>query len=219
MSQTNVFLTSGFIRKHDTEHTRKTNRQATFPPVHHNHHSLDRQQARDRSYARTTVQVAWPIACISPEITTVPRGNLLVKTLKTSEPCIQVLLYTHNRTLVPTRRGRARTKIETQTAAELLTVDETEALTAKVTKSFAAEVAEPDTAVVTEQFNKIAISNIKFQMASGQGSHWLIESPTIFHLCVARPCQISVNCMFKHIHTTSINTIIWQFVPFIYHPL
>ena len=30
------------------------------------------------------------------------------------------------------------------------------------------------------RFNKIAISNNKFQMASGQGSHWLIESPTIF---------------------------------------
>ena len=39
------------------------------------------------------------------------------------------------------------------------------------------------------------------------------------HLCVARPYQISVNSIFKHIHTTSINTIIWQFVPFIYHPL
>ena len=36
-------------------------------------------------------------------------------------------------------------------------------------------------------------------------------------LCVARPYQISVNYIFKHIHTTSINTIIWQFVPFIYH--
>ena len=39
------------------------------------------------------------------------------------------------------------------------------------------------------------------------------------HLCVARLYQISVNSIFKHIHTTSINTIIWQFVPFIYHPL
>ena len=39
------------------------------------------------------------------------------------------------------------------------------------------------------------------------------------HLCVARPYQISVNSIFKHIHTTSINTIIWQLVPFIYHPL
>ena len=38
-------------------------------------------------------------------------------------------------------------------------------------------------------------------------------------LCVARPYQISVNSVFKHIHTTNINTIIWQFVPLIYHPL
>ena len=30
------------------------------------------------------------------------------------------------------------------------------------------------------------------------------------HLCVALPYQISVNSIFKHIHTTSINTIIWQ---------
>ena len=29
------------------------------------------------------------------------------------------------------------------------------------------------------RFNKIAIPNNKFQMASGQGSHWLIKSPTI----------------------------------------
>ena len=47
------------------------------------------------------------------------------------------------------------------------------------------------------RFNKIAISNNKFQMASGQGSHWLIESPTIFSsmctFCVARPYQIYVN--------------------------
>ena len=39
------------------------------------------------------------------------------------------------------------------------------------------------------------------------------------HLCVACPYQISVNSIFKHIHTTSINTIIWQFVPLIFHPL
>ena len=28
-------------------------------------------------------------------------------------------------------------------------------------------------------FNKIAIQNYKFQMTSGQGKHWFIESPTI----------------------------------------
>ena len=30
----------------------------------------------------------------------------------------------------------------------------------------------------TRRFNKIAITNNKFQMASGQGSYWLNESPT-----------------------------------------
>ena len=69
------------------------------------------------------------------------------------------------------------------------------------------------------RFNKIAIPNNKFQMASGQGSHWLIESPKMFSSMRSRPYQISVNSIFKHIHTTSINTIIWQFVPFIYHPM
>ena len=69
------------------------------------------------------------------------------------------------------------------------------------------------------RFNKIAIPNNKFQMASGQGSHWLIESPKLLSSMCSRPYQISVNSIFKHIHTTSINTIIWQFVPFIYHPM
>ena len=63
------------------------------------------------------------------------------------------------------------------------------------------------------RFNKIAIPNNKFQMSSGQGSHWLIERQ-FYHLFVARPYQIYVNYIFKHIHTTSINTTIWQFVSF-----
>ena len=58
-------------------------------------------------------------------------------------------------------------------------------------------------------------------------SRWQVDKEAIglsrvqqfSHLCVARPYQISVNSIFKHIHTTSINTIIWQFVPFIYHHL
>ena len=58
-------------------------------------------------------------------------------------------------------------------------------------------------------------------------SRWQVDKEAInlsrvqqlCHLCVARPNQISVNSIFKHILTTSINTIIWQFVPFIYHPL
>ena len=58
-------------------------------------------------------------------------------------------------------------------------------------------------------------------------SRWQVDKEAIglsrvqqfSHLSVARPYQIFVNSIFKHIHTTSINTIIWQFVPFIYHPL
>ena len=58
-------------------------------------------------------------------------------------------------------------------------------------------------------------------------SRWQVDKEAIgllrvqqfSHLCAARPYQISVNSIFKHIHTTSINIIIWQFVPFIYHPL
>ena len=38
-----------------------------------------------------------------------------------------------------------------------------------------------------EDFNKSAIPNNKFQMASGQGSHWLIESPTIFSSMCSLP--------------------------------
>ena len=58
-------------------------------------------------------------------------------------------------------------------------------------------------------------------------SRWQVDKEAIglsrvqqfYRLCVARPYHISINSIFKHIHTTSINTIIWQFVPFIYHPL
>ena len=58
-------------------------------------------------------------------------------------------------------------------------------------------------------------------------SRWQVDKEAIglsrvqqfYHLCIAHPYQISVNSILKHIHTTSINTIIWQFVPFIYHPL
>ena len=44
------------------------------------------------------------------------------------------------------------------------------------------------------RFNKIAISNNKFQMASGQGSQWLIESPTIFSSMCSPP--LSDICQF-----------------------
>ena len=44
------------------------------------------------------------------------------------------------------------------------------------------------------RFKKIAIPNNKFQMASGQGSHWLIGSPTIFS-CMCSP-PLSNICKF-----------------------
>ena len=47
---------------------------------------------------------------------------------------------------------------------------------------------------IFERFNKIAIPNNKFQMASGQGSHWLIESPTIFSPMCSPP--LSYICQF-----------------------
>ena len=37
-------------------------------------------------------------------------------------------------------------------------------------------------------------------MACGQGSHWLIESPTICIIFATRPNRIYVNFVFKHIH-------------------
>ena len=39
------------------------------------------------------------------------------------------------------------------------------------------------------------------------------------HLLIARPPEICVNLVFKHIHTASSYTICRQFVPFIYCPL
>ena len=49
-------------------------------------------------------------------------------------------------------------------------------------------------AVFLTRFNKIAIPNNKFQMAHGQGSHWLIESPTIFSSMCSPP--LSNICQF-----------------------
>ena len=48
--------------------------------------------------------------------------------------------------------------------------------------------------ITASRFNKIAIPNNKFQMASGQGSHWLIESPTIFSSMCSPP--LSNICQF-----------------------
>ena len=40
-----------------------------------------------------------------------------------------------------------------------------------------------------QDFTRLS-STAKVQMASGQGSHLFIESPTRFHLCVTRPPEI-----------------------------
>ena len=41
-------------------------------------------------------------------------------------------------------------------------------------------------------FNKIAIPNNTFQMASGQGNHWLIESPILFSCMCSPPLLLSI---------------------------
>ena len=51
-------------------------------------------------------------------------------------------------------------------------------------------------------------SNAKTDIASGQSSHWLIDSPTILNLCVTRPSETFISFVFKHIHAASIYTII-----------
>ena len=69
------------------------------------------------------------------------------------------------------------------------------------------------------RFNKIAIPNNNSRWQVDKEAIGLSRVQQFSHLCVAHPYQISVNSIFKHIHTTSINTIIWHFVPFVYHPL
>ena len=46
------------------------------------------------------------------------------------------------------------------------------------------------------RLNKIAIQRRQIQMASGQGSHWPIENPTIIHLRVTHPSEIFVKKKF-----------------------
>ena len=47
---------------------------------------------------------------------------------------------------------------------------------------------------ILTRFNKTAIPNNKFQMVSGQGSHWLFKSPTIFSSMCSPP--LSNICQF-----------------------
>ena len=75
---------------------------------------------------------------------------------------------------------------------------------------------------VLTRFPKIAIPNNNFQMANGQGSHWLIESPTIFlSMCspplsdiylVSSSCYISLSVMIPGTSTPrdiGYFTIMW----------
>ena len=50
-----------------------------------------------------------------------------------------------------------------------------------------AETNLPRHLVSLTRFYKIAVQNYKFQMASGQGSHWFIESPTTLPCMYSRP--------------------------------
>ena len=69
------------------------------------------------------------------------------------------------------------------------------------------------------RFNKICHPSQRPRWQVDKEAIGLSRVQQLSQLCVARPYQISANSIFKHIHTTSINTIIWQFVPFIYYPL
>ena len=59
------------------------------------------------------------------------------------------------------------------------------------------------------RLNKIAIPNNKFQMASGQRSHWLIEIPTILSSMCSPPLYDICQFFFKHI----LNTIMLWLSP------
>ena len=80
---------------------------------------------------------------------------------------------------------------------------------------------------ITYKDKKLMFNNLTRLPSHTTSSWWQLDKEAIglsrvqqlSHLCVAHPYQICVNYIFKHIHTTSINTIIWQFVPFIYQPL
>ena len=67
--------------------------------------------------------------------------------------------------------------------------------------------------VLLTRFSKIAIQNNKFQMTSGQGSHWLIESPTIlsfmYNPLLSDICQF----YFLYFHTaTTCGSDQWLFI-------
>ena len=52
------------------------------------------------------------------------------------------------------------------------------------------------------------------------GVNMIVQKPNVnLHLLIARPPEICVNLVFKHIHAARSYTICRQFVPFIYCPL
>ena len=59
---------------------------------------------------------------------------------------------------------------------------------------------------VYHRFNKIAIPNYKTQMAVGQGSHWLIESPTILSFTYSPPLSHICQCSIHLSPTVRMNT-------------
>ena len=73
--------------------------------------------------------------------------------------------------------------------------------------------------LLTQDLTRLHSQTTSSRWQSGHGSHWLIESPTFFSSMCSPPLSNICQFYFKHIHITSFNTIIWQFVPFIYHPL
>ena len=72
-------------------------------------------------------------------------------------------------------------------------------------------------------FGAICLTRFAIQ-AKGPDGKWT-RKPLAYresnnvHLLIARPPEICVNLVFKHIHAASSYTICRQFVPFIYCPL
>ena len=64
--------------------------------------------------------------------------------------------------------------------------------------------------------NLYTYQNLTRLPSQTKSSRWQVDKEAIglsrvqpcYHLCIARPYDISVNSMFKHIHTTNINTLI-----------
>ena len=66
-----------------------------------------------------------------------------------------------------------------------------------------------NTAIALTRFKKAAVQGkIPIYMASEQVNQWLIESPTIVHLCVTRPSKIFVESpTIVHLYVTRSSKI------------